>query len=279
MLVVFHVTIHYDADEPDTPANKLFIFRMLDTNGTDYLGAIVPYVYYNSGYDQGCSAFYFSAEDAPAWEQPYIIRIYGNPEYFASSPSNDYTLVTSDYSQLTTTEENQALLGEYVLDIARELEINWDTTLLTVGDQTTILNMTGETYFRGAIQGLQAMCPQIFAVQVATPQYDETEWTQAQGTAYQERFADNWVGQSLENVGDALHMDWNIITGIGMVALVVVFSIISYRYYGTTKPAMISGVCVLLGGTVLGFVAPAVMGITVILCALYLGYHWFFKHG
>jgi hypothetical protein len=278
-LLAFHYNIHYDSGQPDTPANKLFMFRMLDTGGTDYLGSIVPYAYNNSGYDQGCSAFYFPAADAPTWEEPYIIRISGNPEYFRDPPMANYTLVTSDYSQMETSEENQVLLGNYILDVARDLENNWDTTLLYEGDMGTVLNSTGEAYFRGSISGLQLMAPQIFSTQVTTPEYEETEWTEEQGQAYESRFEDTWVGRGLENLGDMLHMKWNVITGIMVLAAIVALAIFCQWRYATTKPALIGGILVMLGGTVMGWVAPAIMAIVTIFFALFLGYLWFFRHG
>lgn len=278
-LLVFHYNIHYDSGQPDTPANKLFMFRLLDTNGTDFLGATVPYAYYNSGYDQGCSAFYFPAADTPDWEQPYIIRISGNPEYYRDPPIANHTLVTSEYSQMETPQENRTLLGNYILDIARDLENNWDITLLYEGDMGTVLNSTGEAYFRGSISGLQLMAPQIFSTQVVSPEYEETEWTEAQGKSYEERFLDTWVGRGLNNLGNMLHIKWNVITGIMAMNVIVALAIFCQWRYATTKPALIGGVCVMLGGTVMGWVAPAIMAMITIFFALYLGYLWLFRHG
>jgi hypothetical protein len=276
-LVVFHYNIHYDTGQPDDPANELFTFRLLDTNGEDYLAAVVPYVYYNSGYDQGIGAFYFPADEAPDWDKAYVIRISGNPEHFSSPPVASRTLVNSDYSQMETPAENQTLLGNYILDVARKLEINWDTSLLYVGDLGTVLNSTGETYFRGAITGLQAMAPQIFAVQTTTPQYEATEWTQAESTAWETRFEDTWIGKSLVYAGDQFHIKWNFITGLMILAVVIALAVWCQMKYGTTKPVMIGGTLIMLGGTVMGWVAPALMAIVTIFFALFLGYIWMFR--
>jgi len=278
--LVFHYNIHYaEEDQPDDPANKLFTFRLLDTNGVDHLGAIVPYAYYNSGYDQGVAAFYFSAATAPDWEQAYVVRISGNPEYFSSPPLTSHTLTASEYSQMGTQKENQTVLGNYILDVAKDLENNWSATLLFAGDLGLVLNSTGEAYFKGAIPGLQAMAPQIFPIQSSAPQYEETEWTGAQGEAYETRFEDTWVGEALASVGDLFRVKWNVITGLVVFVTMIGFTVVSQFMNGTVKPASISDVCVLLGGVVLGWMAPAIMGIIVILFALFLGYIWFFRHG
>lgn len=284
-LFVFHYNIHYDADQPSQPANMLFTFRLLSTNGVDYLGAIVPYAYYNSGYDQGCAAFYFSKAQAQAlglqWGGAYIVRISGNPEYFSSPPLCSRTLVLSDYSQDTMGQkENQTVLGNYILDVARKLEINWGgTTLIYVAALGPALNSNGEAYFRGAISALQLMAPQIFPVQTGVPQYEETEWTEAMGKSYETRFEDSWVGKALEDLGEMLHVKWNVITGMIVLAAIIALAIWCQAQYGTVKPVMIGGPCLILGGTVMGWVAPAIMAIVTIFMALFLGYIWMFRHG
>ncbi len=276
---VFHYNIHYDSGQPDEPANQLFTFRLLDTDGEDQLGAIVPYAYYNAGYDQGCAAFYFPAADAPTWGGAYIVRISGNPEYFSSPPLCSHTLVASEYSQMDTQEENQTLLGNYILDIAADLETNWDVTLLYVSDLGMVLNSTGESYFRGAIPGLAAMAPQIFPVQTVTPEYEETDWTEAQGEAYAARFEDTWVGESLARAGEDLHIGWNVITGILTFGVILVLAWFCQRTYGTIKPALLAGILVMLGSATMGWLAMAIMAITAIFCALFLGYIWMYRHG
>jgi hypothetical protein len=278
-ILAFHYNIHYDADQPDEPANKLFTFRLLDTNGIDYLGAVVPYAYNNSGYDQGVAAFYFPAATAPDWEQAYVLRVAGNPEYFSSPPLTSYTLTLSDYSQMDTQKENQTVLGNFILDVARDLEINWSTTLLYAGDLGTVLYSTGETYFRGAIPGLQVMAPQIFPVQTTSPEYEETAYTETQGKSWEERFAGTWVVQALEGMGNLLHMKWNVITGILVLGAIIAFAVWSQKQYETIKPALVSGSVIMIGGTELGWVASAIMAIVTIFFALFLGYVWIFRHG
>lgn len=278
-LLVLHYNIHYNTDQPDTPANKLFTFRLLDTDGIDYLGSVVPYAYYNSGYDQGCAAFYFPKDEAPDWEGAYIVRISGNPEYWSTPPLTSHTLTLSDYSQLETQAENQTLLGNYVLDIALDLEINWSTTLLYNADLGVVLNSTGETYFRGAIPGLQAMAPQLFAVQTTTPQYTEEGWTQAQGNAYGQRFAGTWVQKSLDTIGDMFSIKWNVIPGMIIFGVIIAMAIWCQMKYGNIKPVPIAGDILIVGGTVLGWMAPAIMAISTIFLVLFTGYVWFFRHG
>lgn len=278
-LAVLHYNIHYDSGQPSYPANRLFTFRLMDTDGTTHLAAITPYAYYNAGYDYGIAAFYFPAAEAPSWEEPYVVKVSGNPEYFASPPVTSRTLVPSDYSQMATQEENQVVLGNYIIDVVRKLELNWDITLLYSSDLGTVLNSTGELYLRGAITNLQAMAPQVFAVQVETPQYNEQPWTEAQGQAYQTRFEDTWIGDELSTAADELHIKWNVITGILVLVVIAGFAVWDQIQYGTVKPAMIEGTIVCIGATVMGWWAYAIMAIITIAFALFVGYVWMFRHG
>jgi hypothetical protein len=279
-VLIAYYNIHYDSLQPDEPANKLFTFRLLGTNGIDYLAAVVPYAYHNSGYDQGCFSFYFSADDAPDWERSYIVRMSGNPEYFSSPPVASHTLVTSDYSQLDSQEENQTLLGNYVLDIANDLKINWSMELTYNGDLGEVLNTTGESYFREAIIGLQYMAPQIFLIQPASPEYQTTTWTEEQGQKYVTRFEDTWIGRILQDIGDWLHVKWNVITGMLIVAAMFAVAVFCQWRYGNIKPTPIASNCFMLGGTVLGWWSPAIMAIiSLFVGGLFLGYVWIFRHG
>jgi hypothetical protein len=283
-LVVFHYNIHYATGQPSTPANKLFTFRLLDANAIDHLAAIVPYAYYNSGYDQGCAAFYFSKEKAAdlglVWESSYIVRISGNPEYFSSPPVANRTLVISDYCQLETKKENQIALGNYIGEVARDLEVNWTVTLILAGGYGIVLNPTGEIYFSGAVPGLQVMTPQIFLIQTTNPTYEETTWTEEQGQKYVTRFEDTWIGKSLQSLGDMLHVQWNVITGIIVLLEIFGIAIFCQWRYGNIKPASVAGICLILGGTILGWWSPAIMAIiTIFVGGLFLGYVWIFRHG
>lgn len=279
-LLAFHYNIHYDTGQPDDPANKVFTFRLLDsTEEQSLLGAAVPYAYHNAGYDMGCSSFYFPAATAPDWSGGYTVRISGNPEYWSTPPVANYTLVLSDYCQLETRQENQTVMGNYLISLAEKLENNWPADLVIQGDLGKVFNITGESYFMGSIPGLQYMCPQIFAVQVKVPEYVPTDWTEEQGLEYKSRFEGTWVGDALVGTGEALQIQWNVITGIGLIGLCIALSFVSYKYYATVKPAMLSSVLILIGGTMLGWMAHVFLGITSVIAALFTGYLWFFRHG
>jgi len=279
-ILIFHYNIHYAAaDQPDDSANKLFTFRLLDTDGTTHLAAIVPYAFYNSGYDQGCAAFYFSPTDAPDWGLSYIVRISGNPEYFSSPPLVNRTLISSNYSQVDTQKENQTQLGYYIFEIANGLATNWNTPLYYTGDLGQVLNSNGEAYFKGAIPGLQVMAPQIFAIQTSNPQYVSENWTEAQGKAYENRFQGTWVDKGLKALGNLFHVQWNVLTGMMILGEIIGIAVWCQAEYGNVKPLSISSDILIISGTVLGWMAPAILAISTIFLALFTGYVLMFRHG
>ena len=187
----FLVLVYYNLSDdplPEVPADEYYHFRLMDTDGITQIGASTPYPYYSAGYGDGVAAFYFSADDAPIWEQCYTVRIEGNPEYFETPSVTTYVLTLADYSQLDTREENQTLLGQKVIDIAHDIEVSWSISMVTVTDLGTVLSSTGEAYFRGAVPGIQYLAPSIFSIQTTNPDFDERDWGTDQADDYANRY-------------------------------------------------------------------------------------------
>ena len=269
-LLVFDENIHYDTGQPSTPANKLFHFRLMDTDGVTQLGAADPYPYNNSGYDMGFSAFYFPAADAPAWESALVLKMMGNPQYWNSPPEVNYTLVTSDYSQLESQDENQDLLGNFIIEICRDLEVNWSIKLLTETSEGTILNSTGDSYARGTIPGLQAMAPQIFSVQTYPPDTSRRDWSEIiePGSMWEGTV----VEDALVGLGEVFNNPWIVVTGIIVCILIILLYAWAQIKYSDTRPAMISSAYIVTGAWVMEFVHPVFLAIYVLLYGVFITY-------
>lgn len=279
-IVTFHYEIHYEADQPTIAVGKMFSFRLMDEEGDDMLGSVVPYPYYNLGYDEGASAFYFSPDDAPEWQGEYIVKIEGNPQYFSSPPSTTYTLSFADYSFiLADQEENQHVLGNYIIAIAGELEINWQTEMIIDTTSGTILSSTGESYFLGTISGLNLMAPQIFGTEVLQPDFTQEEWGTGQAQAWATRYEGTWLGDALDGLEDAFGVQWNIITGIGTLIIITGIFIICQWKFQTTSPAPVPASLVLLAATLMGFVAPVMMALATLMVVMFSGYILVFRSG
>ena len=276
-ILAFHYNIDYPT-VPSVPANRLFHFRLLDTDGVTVLGATSPYAYNSGGYYEGAGGFYFGPSEAPTWEEPVVFQIRGNPEYWTSPPEENYILTFSDYSQLDTQQENQTLLGNYIIDVAISIEIDWNFQMVTETEMGAVLSGTGETYFTGTISGLRVMAPDIFAVTTSNPDYTSPGYGTDRADEYASRWEGTWVEDALVGIED-LGFDRMLVTGFATILLIGLMYAISYAFWGTTDPALNAGIIVFFMSYLLGFVAPAVMAITTLLAAIYIVYIWMFRHG
>lgn len=274
VLVSFAYTIHYDVDQPTTPANKLFHFRLMDEDGVTQLGAVEPYAYNNSGYDKGYSAFYFDPLSAPDWEAELVLLMAGNPQYWETPPEVNYTLVLTDYSQVTSKSENQQIIGNWVIDVSATLEVDWSVKLLMEIPQGTILNDTGAAYGKGTIPGLQILAPQIFTTKQVGINTDRRDWGEDITLEWLEQWEGTIIGSALEGLADLFSTSWLILTSVITLILVVLIFVWGYVWYQDNQAAMIGGSHVLVGSTVLGFFPFAGLALITLAAALYAG--WIF---
>jgi len=277
-LLLCHYNIAY-ASPPPTTVDDAFIFRLMDTDGTTLLGSNTAYPFADNGYGQGIVSIYFTEDDAhaPAWDGLYILRLSGNPSAFTTPPVYNYTLVASDYSTVDTQAGNQAALATKILDISMDLEIAWDASLLDLTDTGVVLSATGESYFRYTIPGLQVLAPTLFYAYVSQPDFTPQDWGTNQGTNYTTRFDTSWVGESIADVGNLLQINNSYVGGIIVMGACLVFIILSARQFQTTHPGFIAAIVITIAGGLMGWVAPAMLGVIALFFALYIGYFLLFQ--
>lgn len=278
-LYTFHYEIYYPLGEPSTPANKLFLFRLMDTDGATQLGSTVPYPYNNSGYDMGVGGFYFAAADAPTWETGLIVRMEGNPMYWGSPPVYTHTFVLSEYSQMTTPAENKVLLGNWILDTAVDLEVNWGIKLITEGASGTVLTTTGETYFKGTISGLKEMCPQIFSIAYSSHTLVDDPVGTSAIYEWEHQWDGTWVADAFQSLGDLFGLHWRVVSAVIVGAVTVVLAAFSQIKWGTTDPGFFTGAIAFAGFCVAGFVDWAPLGAGALICVLYVSYILLWRNG
>lgn len=273
VLIAFKYTIAYDTDQPTTPANKLFHFRLMDDDGVTQLGAVEPYAYNNSGYDMGYSAFYFDPLSAPDWESSLVLIMAGNPQYWETPTEISYTLVTTDYSQLETKTENQQLLGDWIITVCQELEVDWSVKLLTETVQGTILNDTGAAYGKGTIPGLQTLAPQIFSVKTQVINTDRRGWTTAMSDSWGAQWEGTMVGDALDGLQELFSLDnWIILTSLITLIICIGFFVWGFAWISDNQAAMVANSHVLAGSTALGLLHPAALAVIVLIYGLATGY-------
>ncbi len=209
MAIVFHYLIDYGVSSyPETPASTSILFRLYSDNGT-LLATSSPYVFSDftsNGYGNGAGSFYFSGATNPGWGAAYDIDILGIPAYYSPPQTSSYTMTSGDYDAAATQAEARTNLYDYIIDVADELRIAYPTvTLKSVTDSGTVLSSDGEAYFRGAVPGIQAMCPSLFFIQVYIPgEMPVSAYTNELGDNYTATLEGSDLARGADRLGDAI---------------------------------------------------------------------------
>lgn len=251
---------------PDDPINRTYLFKLIDTDNATELGSILAYAYDENGYGQGVISFYFDSAAAPAWEGAYIIRVEQNPTYYDSPKTWDFPLSTSDYSQFNGQASNRQLLRDTVIEIADELELAYSVDLLSAEETGTFLSSSGETYFRGAIRGLQLMCPSLFVLQVREADYSKRTWDTTFALTFATQYAGTWVQDGLTGFAGLYDTDQQTIWGFVVLALCVGVLGINVKYQKKLMPGFLDVFVILILGTLLGCFSFILHGLIAFIC-------------
>ena len=278
------ILIYGDYNIPQTSppiigADEAYVFMLLD--GTTLLGSGTPFTKMDNGYNKGVFSFYFAADNDLTWGQAYTIRISQNPSQFETPDTWDYVLAESSYTSEDTQEGNQVQLTTNIIAAAQRLEsFHTDYTFLDATSGGTVLSApTGETYFRGAIYGIQAMAPDLFLVQTMEI-YTSRDWTKEQFDTYEERFSEGWVGTSENATGEQFGVTPSSVMGIlFIVPLSVGAIIVSSIRFRRADPGLITASLFVLMGGLMGWVAAAIFASIYQAMAIYLAYVWFYARG
>jgi hypothetical protein len=275
-LAIIPFAISYNAT-PSESINELFTFRLLEADSLAELGAMLPEAFYNNGWGDGTIAFYFSADDAPAWGENYIIRVDENPSQFSNALSWTYSITAGDYTSDNTAAGNEDELTEKILEDARRLSDSWGFDLYEESDDgRTVLNSYGSAYYRRVIRGIQAMAPDLFAVYVEDVDFVDRSWDYTLATTFLTRFSGTWVENAATGFADFWGMDRN--TGVAFPSLLLAIGAIvlsSWKFKqvlpGFTDAVIVFILCVLLGWfqftvfSLMTFLVVMIMGVILFL--------------
>lgn len=240
MLAVIYENTPYATTPNSTAYDEAFIWRMYDTDGTTELAQITGYPYNDSGYGYNVVGFYFDADDAPTWGQSYPVRLTGTPTAFDDPPVYSYQINAADYSDLTDTDDVKNAIGDLVLSLARNLNTEWeldsDDYLTTESESGTVLSLAGESFFRGAIYGIQAMASGAFNITVSNFTVDDRTWSDNYTTVLSTQLSGTDIGTAMDAGNTMLDSSYNLF-GLLIIFLVCVGFV---------------GACVYVGGDVWG---------------------------
>lgn len=267
------------ASIPDDDADETYIIRLIDTDNATQLGSVVTFSYFDSGYNEGAWGMYFSASDNLTIDQTYIIRISQNPAYFDDPEYYDYVMQASDWTSQSAQDDNQTELTINIISFAEDLEEAHDETLLESSVGGTVLSdPTGETYFRGAIYGIQAMAPDLFLVQTLGWDTTDRSWSTTEFDSYDTRFNGTFIGTATANTSATFGVDEStLMTVVYLLPIVVGTTIVSLIKWRRAEPGYIVGCLALILTALMGWINYALFALIFQLFAMYIGYLWFFN--
>ncbi len=207
--ILFHYSMPYASDNyTSTPASESIMFRVIATDNLTVLQTGVPYVYpyfESNGYGEGVGSFHFTSTDNITWGDAVTLQIVKLPAYFSPSETKSYTMTSSNYVTATTQEANRLLLKDYILLECDKLAASYSATgviLKATSDSGIVLSSYGENYFRGAIPGLQALCPELFFIQLLIPEaMPTTAYDMSLQTTYTNRLVGTDMGAGFDRLG------------------------------------------------------------------------------
>lgn len=262
---------------PTTPASDTFIWRLYAADNVTEIGSAVCYPYHDNGYGYNLVSMYFTAAQATAlgftWGATLNVRLSGNPVYFSPTiPQYNFSITSGDYSSLTVTADVQAELSVRILTLASDLDIQWGLTTYSLLQETetgTVLSLYGEAFFRGAIYGLQGLCPQVFAYVISNIDTTPRTWTTTYVTAVQNQWTGTWV-DTAKNALDALFgtsysIAWLMISIVAMVVVIILDVVVA----GDPWLGVLDGCVVLILTTRLGFMNLGILGLIAAVCFMY----------
>ncbi|MDD5338170.1 MAG: hypothetical protein PHG35_01995 [Dehalococcoidales bacterium] len=261
-------------DYPETIASRNFYIRLVSANGTEDIGTVTPFTYFNRGYGHGAFMIYIAS--GYEWEANYIVRISENPSQFEAPVNFDFILNAADYFTASeTSSDNQADLDSQVIKLATDLQSHYTsyTFIQTIPGRTVLAAPTGETYFSNAMPGLQSMAPGIFLIQLVYPDTTSSNWTTTQSDNYTARFSGGWTGAATNATASQFHVTPQMVTGLVFTLPICIGAIIlSSRKFLKAEPGFIVCLIALIMSFILGWVPAAVFASFYQALGIYVAY-------
>ncbi len=270
-LIYGEYSIPYTIPPDEYGADETYILRLLD-DSTE-IAQVVPYVLVDNGYNKGVFSFYLT--DNSTWGEELTIRISQNPAHFTTPLSYDYQIPLTAYTTATSQESNQTLLAINVLASAGRMQSYYTGyTFKESGAAGTVLaNPTGETYFRGAIFGIQIMAPNLFLVQTLEIDTTDSSWTTDKFDEYGERFDETWVGGNVTATGTEFGMTPSALMGfIFILPLCIGAIIVSAIKFRKPEPGLMAAALFLIMGALMSWFPMALFASIYQLCGIYLAW-------
>jgi hypothetical protein len=283
MFYIFEYDIAFTSDNfsDNVSATDSFVFRLYATDNVTVLATTTPYSYPyfgSNGYSHGVSGFYFSnADTKPTWGSEVKIELYGSPTYFTPAQSCNHTMTAGEYTSYTTKEANQDALYKRVLIMADRLTHDYKSTGVQMSGSSdmgiVLSSLYGEAYFRGAIDGIQTLCPNLFYIQVYVPQPNDSSmsYNMTLADTYKARHATDDIGRGFTRLGAAMGIGGAAAgAGICFIACLVVCVLFTAKGWSVEFGMFISAIISTFFALILGDIVFTVLMIVALLAAMAL---------
>lgn len=249
---------------PDDDISKTFIFRLLSPDGSTENGTALAYPKYDKGYGDGVVSFYFTS--GMTWGEEYIFRVQENPAYYPSPQYWDFVIGDSNY---TSDSDQQAALKAKIVDSATYLSPIFEYNLLSTSESgQTVLSLYGELYYLFAIPGLQSMCPDLFQVQLESPDYTKRTWSTTLADSLKTKYAGTIIEDFMTGFAGLFSMDTS--PAMNFVSIILFISLIllaTWKFKASMLAAFIDGYALLLLLMLNGFFSMILAGLAAFLSA------------
>jgi hypothetical protein len=255
MLILVKEDVPYATPPTDYSYDDAYVWQLYDTTDTYEIAQTSGYNYNDNGYNENVIGFYFSADDAPDWGEAYYLKLAQTPAAFPTTQQVwQFPLEAGEYSDITDQDEALHAVSDKVIEWADDLNSEWGLTgtdLLTMpGELGTVLSYEGQTFFRGAIYGIQALAPYAFDVQIFEVNTEPRTWSTEYSSNVSASFNGTYIGDAADAGNEMLGITgYNLFGLLGCLAMCGGFAFASIRVGGDIWGTMIftSGILVICG--------------------------------
>jgi hypothetical protein len=272
-LYIWVADVPYDTT-PNTTLPEAFIWRLIDSDNDTELGATTGFAYNDNGYGYNVYGMYFDATDNLTWESSYTLRLSGNPSVFDDPPTYNCPINASDYTTANTSADNQDYLSTRVIEIARQLDTEWELTpnddsLIYESEGETFLSIYGESVFRGSIYGIQALATDAFRFAITDIDADTRDWDTEFSDNLTEQFTGTWIETSKTGGGSLFGVGYDLMSLIISAVMGILLIIGNMKITGDHWNALIDVAVLLIAFPRLDMIP---LSFTALICAIFVMY-------
>ena len=253
-LYLTYYSINYTTNPTETVTEAYFNRLM---NGAVELRATVPFAYYDDGYGDGVVAIYFDADDAPAWEGSYTMKMMGNPFLSWNGSVPEASLSTFNIWQDNPIIVTQTVLAGRIIELAEDLETAWGQDMVTESDTgQDVLTSYGLAYFVNVIPYLAEMAPDVYSedASMGGAVFEPDIPDEVERTDYADSLEAAIIGTpfDLTDLANRFNVSRGAMTAILYYGCAVTMLIILGRRLHTYKPMMLLSIPVVILGSFIG---------------------------